>query len=105
MTTLIENGGHLLITPNFSKQDRIDYVAVQLANVKEMLDGAEDCKWIYNALLEYTLAGCEMEGRVPGEEESSDCRAWLVGLRKLDPERNGRWDDISRSLEPEGLDT
>ena len=106
MTTLVDFVGHATITPNFTYQDRIEYVTRQLVNLRDMLDGAEDCKWIYSALLEYTLALCRMEERQPEEDEKQDCRAWLAELRKLDPFRNGRWDDLDKTLqfsEPEDV--
>ena len=98
MTTLVETVGHSVINPNFSQRDRIDYVSEQLVSLKDMLDGAEDCKWIYNALLEYTLVACEMEEREPDNKEKQNCKLWLSELRKLDPLRSGRWDDLGRSL-------
>lgn len=98
MTTLVDPVGHATITPNFTKDDRVEYVTRQLANLKDMLDGAEDCKWIYNALLEYTMSLCEMEERLPRDDEKQDCAAWLVELRKLDSFRSGRWDDLENTL-------
>jgi geranylgeranyl transferase type-2 subunit alpha len=98
MTTLVDHVGHATITPHFTDKDRIEYVTKQLAELREMLDGAEDCKWIYNALLEYTLALTRIQERRTRDEEKEDCRSWLAELRKLDPLRMGRWDDIERSL-------
>jgi len=98
MTTLIDPVGHLVITPHFTQKDRIDYVSEQLGSLKEMLDGAEDCKWIYNALLEYTLAVCQMKELEPHSEEKKNCKLWLSELRKLDSLRSGRWDDLEKSL-------
>ncbi|PSS06720.1 hypothetical protein M430DRAFT_54519 [Amorphotheca resinae ATCC 22711] len=98
MTTLVDSIGHLTITPNFTDEDRIQYVRKQLVNLGDMLDGAEDCKWIYNALLEYTLALCRMENRPPLDAERQDCTSWLAELRKLDPLRAGRWDDFEKTL-------
>ena len=98
MTTLTNFVGHDTITPNFTHADRIDYVTRQLAILKDMLDGAEDCKWIYSALIEYTLSLCEMEQRQPSNNETQDCKTWLADLRKLDPLRSGRWNDLDTSL-------
>ncbi len=94
MTTLVDHVGHASIVPNFSHLDRAEYVTRQLIDLKDMLDGAEDCKWIYNALLEYTLALCEMEERTPTDDERVDLTAWLNHLQSLDPMRKGRWDDL-----------
>lgn len=98
MTTLLSPVGHATIVPNFSPEERSAYVETQLVDLRDMLDGAEDCKWIYNALLEYTLAKAQMEERVPSSEEKSDVKIWLTELRKLDPIRAGRWDDLEKSL-------
>ena len=101
MTTLVEPTGHATITPNFTLEDRIDYVTRQLVSIRDMLDGAEDCKWIYSALLEYTLAFCQMENRLPRDDENEDCRTWLAELKKLDPLRSGRWEDLDNALNPQ----
>jgi geranylgeranyl transferase type-2 subunit alpha len=98
MTTLVDPVGHAIVTPNFTDEDRNEYVTKQLVNLRDMLDGAEDCKWIYIALLEYTLALSRMENRLPLSEEMDMCREWLEELRKLDSLRSGRWDDVEKSL-------
>ncbi|KAG9241623.1 geranylgeranyl transferas-like protein type II alpha subunit [Calycina marina] len=94
MSTLIEPTGSSAINPNCTLQDRIVYLSKQLISLKDMLDGAEDCKWIYDALLEYTLVLCRMREREATPEERQDCLLWLSELRKLDPLRNGRWGDF-----------
>ena len=98
MTTLTDYVGHTTITPNLTPGDRAEYVTRQLVILKDMLDGAEDCKWIYNALIEYTMALCRMEERAPNSDERQDCTTRLAELRELDPDRSGRWDDLGKSL-------
>ncbi|KAI9791834.1 MAG: Rab geranylgeranyltransferase [Peltula sp. TS41687] len=67
----------------------------QLETISDLLDGAEDCKWIYEALLRYTMILRQTES----EERSVDqAKEWLEQLKKLDPLRRGRWDDIERTL-------
>jgi geranylgeranyl transferase type-2 subunit alpha len=97
MTTVTDYVGHATITPNFTPEDRAEYVTRQLVILKDMLDGAEDCKWIYNALIDYTMALCRIEERAPELDERQDCTAWLAELRKLDPDRSGRWGDLENS--------
>ncbi|APA12315.1 hypothetical protein sscle_09g070850 [Sclerotinia sclerotiorum 1980 UF-70] len=99
MSNLTESVGHASIAPDFSREDRIEYIKKQLVNLKDFLDGGEDCKWVYDALFEYTLAVCEMEERLPERDEIQDCKAWLSELRKLDPMRAGRWDGLEVSLQ------
>lgn len=86
------------ILPSFTADQRLEYANSQIDDLKEMLDGAEDCKWIYNGLLEYTLAICDVYKRQPTAEEKQDLKFWLDELKKLDPLRIGRWDDRERSL-------
>jgi geranylgeranyl transferase type-2 subunit alpha len=96
MTTVVDPRAS--ITPGFTPDQRSEYVAAQLHNLRDMLNGAEDCKWIYIALLEYTAARARMQNRPPGDQERKDCASWLAELRKLDPFRAGRWDDVEKSL-------
>ncbi|KAL2073023.1 hypothetical protein VTL71DRAFT_10347 [Oculimacula yallundae] len=98
MTTLTDHVGHATITPNFTNDDRLEYVERQLSILRDMLDGAEDCKWIYDALIEYTISLSSIEERETTMDEKGDCKAWLEELRKLDPFRSGRWDDLAKSL-------
>lgn len=98
MSTLTESVGHATITPNFSREDRIEYIKQQIINLRDFLDGGEDCKWVFDALFEYTLAVCEMEMRLPEHDEVQDCKDWLSELRKLDPMRAGRWDGLELIL-------
>jgi geranylgeranyl transferase type-2 subunit alpha len=98
MTTLTDFVGHATITPNFTSTDRAEFVIRQLEVLKDMLDGAEDCKWIYDALIEYTLALARMEERQLQRDEHENCLLWLTKLRKLDTLRSGRWDDLELTL-------
>ncbi|KAA8571575.1 hypothetical protein EYC84_001573 [Monilinia fructicola] len=44
MSTLTESAGHAIITPDFSREDRIEYIKQQLVNLRDFLDGGEDLK-------------------------------------------------------------
>jgi geranylgeranyl transferase type-2 subunit alpha len=80
---------------------RRKYLLAEGEDLREMLDGAEDCKYIYQALLEN---GRRLVGGVTGEGEDDDgkrreeMKGWLEELRKLDPLRKGRWEDLGRKL-------
>jgi geranylgeranyl transferase type-2 subunit alpha len=71
-----------------------------------MLDGAEDCKYIYQALLENgRLLGLKKEEKGEGEDDEEgkkrrreEMKSWLEELRKLDQLRKGRWEDLGRKL-------
>lgn len=96
MVTLLDRTVSIL--PNFTTKQRLDYANSQIDDLKEMLDGAEDCKWIYNGLYEYTLAICRTCERQPTADELQDLKSWLGELKKLDPVRMGRWEEQERSL-------
>lgn len=91
MLTLMSEDPEITILSNFTVEQRRQYAEAQIEELKEMLDGAEDCKWIYHGLFEYTLALCKLLHGEPTEAEKDDLRAWLGELRKLDPLRQGRW--------------
>lgn len=91
MLTLMSENKEVTILPKFTTAQRHEYAVQQINDLKEMLDGAEDCKWIYYGLSEYTLAVCKLLQREPTEEEKDDLRSWLSELKKLDPLREGRW--------------
>ena len=82
---------------NVDEEVRIEYLKREIKNVREMLDGAEDCKYIYQALLEYSRryltldAGASFVGR-------DELTSWLSELNKIDPLRRGRWDDLEKKL-------
>lgn len=91
MLTLMTEDLEVTILPNFTVEQRREYAEAQIEELKEMLDGAEECKWIYHGLFEYTLALCKLLHQEPTEAEKDDLRDWIGELRKLDPLRQGRW--------------
>ena len=46
----------------------------------------------------YVLKTHPNEERDPQSDEKEDFKSWLGELRKLDPFRNGRWDDLEKTL-------
>ncbi len=86
------------MAPNLTNDGRLTYVIKELETMQDLLEGAEDCKWIYQALLQYTT----LEYTLKGESLTAakkNLAEWLRELRKLDPLRKGRWDDLSRTLD------
>jgi geranylgeranyl transferase type-2 subunit alpha len=79
-------------------EDRVAYLEQEIESVKEMLDGAEDCKYIYQALLEYSRRRLELDGEDKEADTRRDMADWLEELKKLDPLREGRWRDMERSM-------
>jgi geranylgeranyl transferase type-2 subunit alpha len=86
------------IALDLSNGDRQQYYENEIQYIREILEDEEDCKWIYEGLL--FLAGAYLE--VDGGTKvftTADMRAWLEQLKRLDPLRNGRWDDLSHRLD------
>jgi geranylgeranyl transferase type-2 subunit alpha len=99
MTVVVDPKAQHVIAPELPSADRIAYVQNQLTNLKDLLDGAEDCKWIYVALIEYTMALWKLKSHVVPPEVLEDLRAWLTEIRKLDKLRSGRWDQLESLIE------
>lgn len=78
-------------------EDRLAYLEQELESIKEMLDGAEDCKYIYQALLEYSRRHIELNSR-DGSDTKIAMAGWLTELEKLDALRQGRWQDMERNM-------
>jgi geranylgeranyl transferase type-2 subunit alpha len=77
--------------------DRLSYLDQELENIKDMLNGAEDCKYIYQALLEYSKRRIEL-GADDAVTTAEEMAGWLAELKKLDPLREGRWRDMETSM-------
>ena len=80
------------MAPNLSTGERVQYVDLELEKVLDMLDGAEDCKWIYQALIHMSFLHWELTGT--WSSFSLDLLLWAEELQKLDPLRLGRWKDL-----------
>ena len=84
------------MVPNLSKEQRLGYVSREIEMLLDMLDGAEDCKWIYQSLLQLCTMYNEVSGNWPPQRE--EMSTWLEELHKLDPLRTGRWVDMRSKL-------
>lgn len=98
LATIISRAAHEIIVPGFTQADRIGYIDRQLLFLNDLLDGAEDSKWIYNALIDCTTAIWEMKGHQIPLEARHDMKMWINELRKVDPLRSGRWDELAGTL-------
>ncbi|KAI1770576.1 protein prenylyltransferase [Hypoxylon cercidicola] len=85
------------IAPALTATERATYVRKEIDNIKDLLEDYQDIKLIYEALLEYSLVlrSLEEQGR---NESDENPHQWLAEVRKLDPMRAGRWDDIEKQL-------
>lgn len=80
-----------------TNSERLRYLDQEIDSIKDMLDGAEDCKYIYQALLDYAVRYMQIEA---GNKKVStqELQSWLYELKKLDPLRKGRWFDLEEKL-------
>lgn len=85
-----------VIVPGFTSEQRSLYLEKEIEKLLEMLDGAEDCKWIYQSLIQLSRTHKELSHRWPAQE--SQIRTWFMELQKLDPLRHGRWSDLEKQL-------
>lgn len=85
------------IAPNLDDSQRLEYVNQEIEMIEELLDDADDCKWVYQALIECTLLASKLEGTMSASARESISR-WVKELKKLDPLRGGRWIDLETSL-------
>lgn len=86
------------MAPSLTNPERLGYLRREIDTVQEMLDGAEDCKYIYQVLIDCTLLAAKVSGSLP-EDDKAHVLRWLREIRKLDPLRQGRWNDFERTLE------
>ena len=94
VTTITKPTAHSIIIPNFSQGDQIKFIEGQISFLKDLLDGAEDIKWIYNALIDCTTALWNIQGSVIPHEVKQNLKIWLNELQKIDPLRKGRWEEL-----------
>lgn len=89
------NAGAQSILHPCTDADRTAYLSQELESIRDMLDGAEDCKYIYHALLQYSnrLIGLGGHG-----SPTAEMKEWLSELRKMDPLRARRWEDLETKL-------
>lgn len=86
------------MAPNLTKAERLEYICGEIDEIKEMLDGAEDCKYLYQALIDCTLLAARVRGTTPDEQQRAQITDWLAELKELDPLRAGRWLELEQSL-------
>ncbi|GAB7337108.1 hypothetical protein MBLNU457_g2506t2 [Dothideomycetes sp. NU457] len=85
------------IVTDVTNKDREEYLETQIDMVKDMLDGTDDCKWIYQGLL--TLAEQYLEVEAGNKAVTTkEMTEWLDKLEELDPLRKGRWIDLRKKL-------
>lgn len=98
MLDLIESADRPTITGKLTMEERAVYLKHEIADIKDLSEDYNDCKLIYEKLVEYTAALSILEGRQPSSDEKAEQEAWLLKLRELDPMRQGRWNEVEKDL-------
>lgn len=83
----------------FSREERQQYLVARREVLDEMLrDYGDDCKWIYQALIDVALKsrGVDKDSTICTKE---DVGSWLDRLQAIDALRRGRWNDLRAKLE------
>ena len=87
------------IAPKLTNDERMSYVSTEIDTIIDAREGAEDCKYISQTLIELvTLYNKLSNGEVPPQAQNGTLRKWFEDLRGLDPKRGGRWDDLVKDL-------
>ncbi|KAI1798655.1 protein prenylyltransferase [Daldinia bambusicola] len=92
VSQIVNRTGQPTIAPALTTAERTAYVKKEIDDIKDLLEDYRDVKWIYESLLEYTIA---LKGF---GEQVEDPAEWLAKVRALDPMRAGRWDDVEKQL-------
>jgi geranylgeranyl transferase type-2 subunit alpha len=85
------------IALDLTNHDRQKYYAHEMEYMQDILEDEPDCKWIYESLLQLAASYLQVDGGTKAFT-TLDMRSWLDQLRRLDPLRNGRWEELGASL-------
>ena len=87
------------MAPNLSPNDRLAYIKSETDKLVEMLEDDNNCRWIYQALIQLAMLHKITSGSWPVPPES--LHTWVVSLKTLDPLRHGRWVDLEQRIQAE----
>ena len=80
-----------------TSNDRKYYYEQEISRIKEMLEDFDDCKWIFQSLIQYSMEYIRF-GNTSTQPSESDLKIWLEKVARLDPTKSGRWDDLKESM-------
>lgn len=100
MSQIINDGSGQASAWAMDVREKTAYVRHEIDKIKDLLDDYHDVKWIYQALLEYTMTLERLDQRARDEGGLGGLKqAWLTKLRTLDPMRAGRWNDLDKQIQ------
>lgn len=85
------------LAPHLSESDRLRYICNEIDFIEELLEETDDCKWIYQALMDCKLLLVKVRGSM-SEQDREKVKGCLDKLQKLDQLRKGRWIDLQQKL-------
>jgi len=86
------------IVLDLTMAERVSYYEREIERIEEILETDDDCKWVYEALLRYSIE-LNLINNQTAQTSVSKLRLWLSKLRQLDSFRTGRWDELQRELQ------
>ncbi|KAI0835768.1 prenyltransferase alpha subunit repeat protein [Hypoxylon sp. FL0890] len=96
---IVDHRNRQTIAPALTMEERIAYLRCEIDDIKDLLEDYPNIKWIYQGLLECSLALERLGQRVERDSGgASGPKIWLAKLRALDPMRTGRWNDLEREI-------
>ena len=84
------------MTPDLTVTEKIQYLRQEIERVQEMLEGAEDCRWIYLTLTNLSITFKLLANKWPVTVDHVE--AWVAQLIELDPLRATRYLDLKRKI-------
>jgi geranylgeranyl transferase type-2 subunit alpha len=81
------------IVLDLSEGEREQYFKQEVTRIQEILEDYDDCKWVYQALLQ-----CHVDAGRMNHVSDKDINFWLDELKRLDPLRLNRWNDLKAQL-------
>lgn len=78
--------------------ERIKLISREIEMVKNLLEDYDDVKWIFKMLLEYTLLLHKLRNHPLSGNEKSELESWVAQIKKLDPQRSNRWNELAEEL-------
>ncbi|RCI14203.1 hypothetical protein L249_6010 [Ophiocordyceps polyrhachis-furcata BCC 54312] len=98
MYNLIGSSTYQSVAPRLPLKDRKTYISQEIANTEELAEDYAGVKWIWEALVEQTLAMLLLDGLPVGIQDRANLSLWLQNLKTLDPKRTGRWEHWEHSI-------
>lgn len=85
------------MVPQLTEGERSKYVFQEIHRVQEMLDGVENCKWVYQSLIDLSVLSRKSTQHPYAPTEAPTL--WVDKLLDFDPLRRGRWEELKKTLQ------